>query len=229
MTFILNKFFCAILLATAGVTPAAMAAPARICSGDVALQKLEGYWSTTHFLDLLDKQGVWTTALEATDSQQIALNIKAGRISQNLAWHEGDESSYCLRQEGDKIWLLANDTKKPEQGPYQRLGKLDQSEANLYLARLIQGCFVSEEKEQWCFTRGALSINGKPAKATLELDMSELDLYGTPLRVQGRKLPFWYLVKRTDGWAVFEDDYASNEKRVPVDLQKTKPWRILRK
>jgi hypothetical protein len=229
MKFSLNKFVAAVLLSTVSFATNVMAAPATLCSGDAALKKLEGYWSSTHFLNLVDQQGVWTNAMEATDSQQIALSIRAGQIKQNLAWHEGDESKYCLRQEGDKIWLLADGAKRPEQGPYQRMGKLDQPEANLYLARLIQGCFVSEKKEKWCFARGALSINGKPVKAKLELDMSELDLYGTPLHVQGRRLPFWYLVKRDDGWAVFEDDYASNEKRVPVDPKTSKPWRILRK
>ena len=205
----------------------AMAQPGKLCSGDAGLRKLEGYWSSAHFLALLDKHGEWTAAMQAADSQQIALSIKNGQIKQNLAWHEGDESRYCLRLQGDKVWLLDETKKRPEQGPYQRLGKLDQREADLYLARLIQGCFISAEKEQWCFQQGRLSINGQQVNARLELDLSELDLYGTPLHVQGRKLPFWYLVKRTDGWAVFEDDYASNENRKLVNPETSKPWRVL--
>lgn len=207
----------------------AMAAPGKICTGDATLRKLDGYWSSSHFLNLLKIHGSWTGAMTATDSQQVALSIKDGRIKQNLAWHEGDETEYCVRQHDDKLWLLADGKNRGEQGPYQRLGKLDQSEAALYLARIIQGCFASEEKEQWCFQNGKLSIDGKPAKAILSRDLSELDLYGTPLYVEGRKLPFWYLVKRGETWAVFEDDYASNEKRMPVDPKTSKPWRVLRK
>jgi len=206
-----------------------MAASDKVCAGDARLSKLNGYWSTSQFLNLLKKHGSWTGAMTATDSQQVALTIKDGLIKQNLAWHEGDEAEYCLRQQGDKIWLLGDGKHRVEQGPYQRLGALDQNEANLYLARIIQGCFVSEEKEQWCFQDGKLSIDGKPAKASLSRDLSELDLYGTPLRVEGRKLPFWYLIKRGESWAVFEDDYASNEKRVPIDPETSKPWRVLRK
>lgn len=207
----------------------AMAAQGKVCTGNAALRKLDGYWSTSHFLALLKKHGSWTAAMTATDSQRVALIIKDGLIKQNLAWHEGDETEYCLRQQGDKIWLLGDGKSRIEQGPYQRLGTLDQNEANLYLARIIQGCFVSEEKEQWCFQNGKLSIDGKPAQASLSRDLSELDLYGTPLRVEGRKLPFWYLIKRGESWAVFEDDYASNEKRVPIDPKTSKPWRVLRK
>ncbi|MFZ6731736.1 hypothetical protein ACO0LG_07425 [Undibacterium sp. Ji42W] len=212
----------------------AMAASPKICTGNVGLSKFDGYWTTSHFLNLLKKHGDWTGAMKAMDSQQVGLSIRDGRIKQNLAWHEGDETAYCLRVAGDKIWLVSDGKHRAEQGPYQRLGTLDQNEADLYLARIIQGCFVSEEKEQWCFVDGKLSINGKPDKAKLsldlsELDLSELDLYGTPLRVEGRKLPFWYLVKRGDAWAVFDDDYASNEKRVPVDPKISKPWRVLRK
>lgn len=202
-----------------------MAQSGKLCSGDAGLRKLEGYWSSTHFLALLDKHSDWTAAMQATDSQKVALSIKDGQIRQNLAWHEGDESKYCLRLQGDKIWLREDG--KPERGPYLRFGKLDQREADIYLARLIKGCFTSAEKEQWCFQQGRLSINGQPVNAQLELDLSELDLYGTPLHVHGRKLPFWYLVKRADGWAVFEDDYASNEKRKPVDPKTSKPWRVL--
>ncbi|MFZ6745232.1 hypothetical protein ACO0LC_18565 [Undibacterium sp. JH2W] len=206
-----------------------MAATDKVCTGDAALNKLEGYWSTSHFLKLLKKHGSWTAAMAATDDQQVALTVKDGRIKQNLAWHEGDEANYCLRLQGDKVWLLGDGKKRAEQGPYQRLGGHGQKEADLYLVRLIQGCFVSQEKEQWCFQDGKLSINGKPSNASLSLDLSELDLYGTPLRVEGRKLPFWYLVRRGDAWAVFEDDYASNEKRLPVDPKTSKPWRVLRK
>lgn len=207
----------------------AMAASAKVCTGDAALSKLDGYWTTTHFLNLLKKHGNWIGAVIATDSQRVGLSIRDGRIKQNLAWHEGDETAYCLRVAGDKIWLVGDGKHSAEQGPYQRLGTLEQKEADLYLARIIQGCFVSEEKEQWCFVNGKLSINGKPDKARLSLDLSELDLYGTPLRVEGRKLPFWYLVRRGDAWVVFEDDYASNEKRVPVDPKTSKPWRVLTK
>ncbi|MFZ6873191.1 hypothetical protein ACO0LF_14135 [Undibacterium sp. Di27W] len=210
-------------------TSATMAATDKVCTGDAALSKLEGYWSTSHFLKLLKKHGSWTTAMTATDDQQVALTVKDGRIKQNLAWHEGDEANYCLRLQGDKVWLLGDGKKRAEQGPYQRLGGPGQKEADLYLARLIQGCFISQEKEQWCFQDGKLSINGKPSRASLSLDLSELDLYGTPLRVEGRKLPFWYLVRRGDAWAVFEDDYASNEKRLPVDPNTSKPWRLLSK
>jgi hypothetical protein len=216
----------ALLLSCTSLT---IAAPTKICTGDAALSKLDGYWTTTHFLNLLKKHGNWTGAVTATDSQRVALSIKDGRIKQNLAWHEGDETAYCLRVAGDKIWLVGDGKYSAEQGPYQRLGTLEQNEADLYLARIIQGCFVSEEKEQWCFVNGKLSINGKPDKARLSLDLSELDLYGTPLRVEGRKLPFWYLVRRGDAWVVFEDDYASNEKRVPVDPKTSKPWRVLTK
>jgi len=215
-----------VLLAALFCSPA-MAQADKLCSGDASLRKLEGYWSSTHFLALLDKHGEWAAAMQATDSQQIALSIKNGHIKQNLAWHEGDERKYCLRLRGDKIWLLDEAGKKPQQGPYQRIGKLNQREADLYLARLIQGCFLSAEKEQWCFKQGRLSINGQPVNARLELDLSELDLYGTPLHVQGSKLPFWYLVKRPDGWAVFEDDYASNENRKPVNPETSKAWRVL--
>ncbi|MFZ6640235.1 hypothetical protein ACO0LL_10870 [Undibacterium sp. TC4M20W] len=221
-----TKLALALLLLSAST---AMAVEAKICTGAAALSKLDGYWATTHFLSLLEKHGNWTGAMKATDSQQIALSIKDGRIKQNLAWHEGDETAYCLRLAGDKVWLVGNGKHRAEQGPYQRLGTLEQNEADLYLARIIQGCFVSEEKEQWCFADGKLSINGKPDKARLSLDLSELDLYGTPLRVEGRKLPFWYLVRRSDAWVVFEDDYASNEKRVPVYSKTSKPWRVLRK
>ncbi len=208
---------------------AAVAAPVKVCTGDADLRKLDGYWATSQFLGLLKKHGSWTAAMTATDSQQVALTIRDSRIKQNLAWHEGDEAAYCLRQQGDKIWLLGDGKHRAEQGPYQRLGSLEQSEAALYLSRLIQGCYSSQEKEQWCFKDGKLSIDGKADKASLSLDLSELDLYGTPLRTAGRKLPFWYLVKRGDAWAVFEDDYASNEKRVPIDPDKNKPWRVLRK
>ncbi|MFZ6708876.1 hypothetical protein [Undibacterium sp. TC9W] len=208
---------------------AATAASTKICTGDTALSKFDGYWTTDHFVSLLKKHGNWTGAMKATDSQQVALTIRDGLIKQNLAWHEGDETAYCLRVAGDRIWLVGDGKHRAEQGPYQRLGTPEQNQADLYLARIIQGCFVSEEKEQWCFADGKLSINGKPDKARLSLDLSELDLYGTPLRVEGRKLPFWYLVRRGDAWVVFEDDYASNEKRVPVDPNTSKPWRVLRK
>ncbi|MFZ6779269.1 hypothetical protein ACO0LD_20770 [Undibacterium sp. Ji83W] len=220
------KLAAALLMLSAST---AMAASGKVCTGDAVLHKLDGYWSSSHFLKLLKIHGNWTGAMTATDSQQVALIIKDGLIKQNLAWHEGDETEYCLRQQGDKIWLLADGKNRMEQGPYQRLGKLDRNEADLYLARIIQGCFASEEKEQWCFQGGKLSIDGKLAKASLSRDLSELDLYGTPLRVEGRKLPFWYLVKRGDAWLIFEDDYASNEKRVPVDPKTSKPWRVLRK
>lgn len=222
----IKKFTIALLLSCAF---SAMAASDKVCTGDAALKKLEGYWSSSHFIDLLKKHGSWTTAMTATDSQKIAISISGDRIRQNLAWHEGDETAYCLRLQGDKVWLLGDGKHGAEQGPYQRLGRLAHKEAELYLAHIIQGCFVSEEKEQWCFQEGKLSINGKPSRANLSLDLSELDLYGTPLRVEGRKLPFWYLVKRGEAWAVFEDDYASNEKRVPVDPKTSKPWRVLRK
>lgn len=226
MASIIKKISIALLLSCAST---AMAASDKLCTGDAGLKKLEGYWSSSSFLDLLKKHGNWTAAMTATDSQKIALSIGSGRIRQNLAWHEGDETAYCLRLQGDKIWLLGDGKLRADQGPYQRLGSLTQKEAELYLARIIQGCFVSEEKEQWCFQDGKLSINGKPAKASLSLDLSELDLYGTPLRVEGRKLPFWYLVQRGNAWAVFEDDYASNEKRLPVDPKTSKPWRVLSK
>ncbi|MBC3908199.1 hypothetical protein [Undibacterium umbellatum] len=226
MAFIIKKISIALLLSCASI---AMAASDKLCTGDAGLKKQEGYWSSSSFLDLLKKHGNWTGAMAATDGQQVALTIKDGQIKQNLAWHEGDETAYCLRLQGDKIWLLGDGKRRTEQGPYQRLGRLAQKEADLYLARIIQGCFVGEEKEQWCFQNGRLSINGKPSKASLSLDLSELDLYGTPLRVEGRKLPFWYLFQRGETWAVFEDDYASNEKRVPVDPKTSKPWRVLRK
>ena len=198
-----------------------------ICSGNPGLKALEAYWSDTQFLALLDKHGEWTKAMEAADDQQIGLTIKNGIIKRNLGWHEGDESTHCLRQEADKIWLLTTDGKPVGSGPYQRLGSLKRSEAELYLSRLIKGCFVSAERERWCFKQGKLTINGKAVKARLELDLSELDLYGTPLHVQGRKLPFLYLVKRGVNWAVFEDDYTSSVNRKAVDPQTSKPWRIL--
>ncbi|MCH8619606.1 hypothetical protein [Undibacterium sp. TS12] len=207
---------------------AAMAATSKLCTGDAALKKLEGYWADTRFLALLDQHRTWADAMQAVDSQQNGLSIKNGKIKRNLAWHEGDESRHCLRQDGDKIWLQAEEGKQPEAGPYLRLGSLQKNEADLYLAHIIEGCFASAENEQWCFHHGKISINGKAVNARLELDLSELDLYGTPLRVQGRKLPFWYLVRQQDKWAVFEDDYASNEQRKPVDPRTSKPWRLLK-
>ncbi|MES2037802.1 MAG: hypothetical protein V4495_08195 [Pseudomonadota bacterium] len=229
MQTVCTKLIAALLLFSASIASTAMAASSKICTGDAALRQLDGYWSSSHFLNLLKIHGSWAGAMTATNSQQVALTIKDGVIKQNLAWHEGDETEYCLRQQDDKIWLLGDGKQRVEQGPYQRLGRLNQNEADLYLARIIQGCFFSDGKEQWCFQNDKLSIDDKPAKASLSRDLSELDLYGTPLRVEGRKLPFWYLVKRGETWAVFEDDYASNEKRAPVDPKTSKPWRVLRK
>lgn len=200
-----------------------------LCSGDARLKPLAGRWTLASFKAALGKLRSWDAARAsvASEADISALYIEGDQLGFNYAWHEANVSpEYCVRRSGDKLWARA-DASSPWQGPFVLLGPMNVDEASLYLKEYFVGCFTSEKHERWCLAPDSISVDGKPLKATMQLDTSEGPNYGTGFQIEGQKPPFLVFVPRASGWAVYKDDWASDESHVPVDPAKDKPWRTL--
>lgn len=200
-----------------------------ICAGDKNLRLIEGRWVQRSFIDTLVRKRSWAEAIIRVDSSVASLRIESGEISFNLSWHEGETGeNHCVRVNSDGLWARPSWQTDKWFGPYLRVGPPSTDESAYYLGKYFIGCFNSETHERWCLSPSTISINGKEIPGRFQIDTSEGPGYGTGFLVKGRRLPFLVFVPRPDGWAVYEDDWASSEDRKPVDPVKGKPWRRLK-
>ena len=146
----------------------------------------------------------------------------------NLSWHERDSpDGNCARLESGKLWARPSWKTENWLGPYSRVGSSLTNEATYYLSKYVVGCFDSQFHERWCLSPSKISVDGKDIGAKFQMDILEGPFYGTSFQVNGKRLPFLVFVPRANGWAVYENDWASSESRVPIDPIKQKPWRRL--
>jgi hypothetical protein len=216
------------LLALMGCSHA-RADDATLCGGDARLKSLEGRWALASFKEALVKLRSWDAAMRSVSSSASisAVTIEGTRIGFNYSWHEGNvDPNYCVRTSGGKLWART-DASATWDGPYVLLGSSAGDEASLYLKEYFVGCFTSEQHERWCLAPSGISIDGKKIPAALQMDLSEGPSYGTSFQVDGQTPPFLVFVPRTNGWAVYKDDWETTEGHVPVDPTKDKPWRTL--
>jgi hypothetical protein len=191
----------------------------------------KGVWADQHFLDALRVTREWSAALLRVNDQTAVLYVETDNAYFNLAWHEGDSGGHCLRFDGKNLWVRPVLGEKGWIGPYVKTSAENAREDTVALLKdIFTGCFKSERNERWCLSPKAFSVNGRSFPVDVQMDLSEGPNYGTAFVGSGMtKLRFLVFVARPDGWAVFEDDWASAEGRVPVDPTTTKPWRRLKK
>jgi hypothetical protein len=139
-------------------------------------------------------------------------------------WHEGewfseDGVERCLMPLPENKIIL-----KEEGQARQTYKKIPQSAEKYLFAKLLNGCYASDEDEKICFDNGSIEIDGQKKQAVLILDSSELADEGNYLKVDGETL-FWVLVPNEKGWNLYQSDWASSDSYVPIDLQN--PWKVL--
>jgi hypothetical protein len=219
------KPFAALLLALAAALPA-HAAPAGC--GD-APASLDGVWVHPAFLAELRRLRSFSAAQAAVDDRYTTVYVHGGRVRFNLAWHEADERPKCVRLHGEELDARdADDRDIRWRGPYLRAPATGaDDDGAVYLATWFAGCFRSDAGETWCLSPTAITIDGKPVEARLARDPSERPAYGTAFATHLTPRPFTVFVPQADGWAVYQDDWASGA-GPHVDPQRDPPWRRLR-
>lgn len=199
-----------------------------ICPGDKRLGRLEGLWVQPSLTGALARTRSWADSLAENDSSVASVRVGDEGIYFNLSWHEEDApNGKCVRLDSDKLWARPNGMTEKWLGPYVRIGPSVADEGAYYLSKFFVGCFESHVQERWCLSPTKISVNGKDIGGKFQMDISEGPLYGTGFQVKGKKLPFLVFVPRANGWAVFEDDWASSDRRVHIDSVNGKPWRLL--
>lgn len=154
--------------------------------------------------------------------------VAPDRVDFSLNWHEGDTGDVCVRRDSAGLWA-----KRPDatdwRGPYMRTDAHNRAqEAAAYLRAYFSGCFRSDRGERWCLSPQQITIDGRPITSELQMDLSEGPLYGTAFRTTLSNLPFTVFMPATGGWDVYQDDWASNPDRQPVNPTRDQPWRRLR-
>lgn len=201
-----------------------------MCSGDKQLGRAEGLWILPSFTQNLAQSRSWAGSLERFDSSAISVRVGDKGVYFNLGWHEGDApEGNCVRLESGKLWARPAGPTGKWFGPYVRVGPVCSDESAYYLSQYFTGCFESESRERWCLSPAGISVDGKKLKTEFQIDISEGPLYGTGFRIEGGRSQFLVFVPRANGWAIYEDGWASAEGRVAVDPINGKPWRLLRR
>ncbi len=213
-----------------GAAAPAHAGDDAICPGNPALATLQGTWVRKALLEQLKQSRSWAATMEwnSNSTQTATVYVAKDRADFSLNWHEGDTGRVCVRTTQGQLW--ARDAGATTWiGPYTRTqARSPTQEAAVYLGAYFSGCFKSDQGERWCLSPRQITINGKPVRAELQMDLSEGPLYGTAFATQLSKLPFTVFVPRPDGWDVFQDDWASSPDRQPIDPAKDRPWRRLK-
>ncbi len=210
--------------------PNAAAKDEVLCNGNAKLKQYEGLWVWPKLNAALQKSRSWNTALMQVDTQISSVFVQDQKVAVSFNWHEGDDSGNCIRVNAGKVWVQINHQAKKWQGPLIATPVRDlEQEGAYYLSQFFTGCYHSDNNERWCLSPTEITIGSEKIPAKLQMDRSEMPDYGTPIAVEGKNLPFLIFVPRKQGWAVFQDDWASSETRVPVDPDKSKPWHILSK
>lgn len=201
-----------------------------LCNGDVRLKNYAGLWVWPKLSEALKKSRSWNDALLQVDTKIASVFVHDQKVAVSFNWHEGDDNGNCIRANAGKIWVQINHEAKKWRGPLMATPVRDpEEEGAYYLSLFFTGCYSSDHNERWCLSPHEITIGADKIPAKLQMDQSEMPDYGTPIAVESKSLPFMIFTPRKNGWAVFQDDWASSETRVPVDPAKSKPWRILSK
>ena len=186
-----------------------------------------GAFAEVDLIDHVSQSRVWDT----NPYRLTAVNIsKDGITTLVYAWHEGtlledEHPERCLQFQGNTLTLSA-----PDSSPPIHFAKIAEQSTGMeedapYFDLLFKGCYRDQGDHRWCFTAQNISIDGKPRKARLKLDTSELPEGGSALEVENEKL-FWIFKPESDGWLVQKSSWASAKDYVEIDW--TKPWVRLR-
>jgi hypothetical protein len=201
-----------------------------ICPGNPKLAALAGTWLRADLLGQLRQSRSWSATMsrDSESTQTATVYVSADRVDFSLNWHEGDSGDVCVRQDPAGLWAKRPDV-SAWSGPYVRTqARNPAEEAAAYLATFFAGCFRSDRGERWCLSPQQITMNGRQIKAELQMDLSEGPLYGTAFKTTLGPLPFTVFVPAATGWEVFQDDWASNPTRKPLDPSKDRPWRRLK-
>lgn len=223
-----------LLLATAlSAGTAATSAPAQtLCSDQPErMAGKAGVYVTASLVERVRQTRRWDLGQQDLPGGATELRVGVdGSVGIAWNWHEsavlGREIPHgCLVFEGDRVRLQAADLGKA--GSLLRVGGPAGAADAPYFALLFSGCFsASRGSERWCFEPSQVVIAGRPRKATLKLDLSELPTGGSVLEVAGEDR-FWLFVPRADGWAVYRTTWASAEGYREPDW--TRPWQVLKR
>lgn len=208
---------------------AAHAADGAVCPGNPELAKFQGIWVRPALLADLKRTRSWAATMTWNSETTLTatLYVSAKDANFNLNWHEGDNGNVCVRHEQGQLWARRLD-ETSWVGPYVHTDAENrQQEGVAYLEAYFSGCFRSDRGERWCLSPRHITVNGKPFFAELQMDLSEGPLYGTAFATRATPLPFTVFVPHGRGWDVFQDDWASNPDRHPIDPAKDRPWRRL--
>jgi hypothetical protein len=198
-------------------------APTRVCAGDTqTLTKFEGTYVSKPFLDALKQTQSVPLAYAAVPAGDHLTAIELGPhgISEITSWHMALHArTYCV-QVKDQVLTLASKS-------FIRAGSPGEPEARALMGMVFEGCFTDQLANKWCFTPGAVEIDGDVRRAELVLDMSEM-WRDTALRLDGTSgggSKFWYF-RRTPagGWQVSPGGWASDG---PPEPDWHPPWRTL--
>jgi len=216
-------------LALAWACGLARAAAPEVCPGDPRLQPLEGAWGDARVLAAAARTQVWPQAIEAVDPLLAGVVIRRGKVMLSLGWHELDPGGHCVRLDGEDLWLHPVADRTHPIGPYRRVAAAGDNEALAYLTRIIDGCFRADTGARWCFSRRAITVDGRPFDGEFVLDVAEMPEYGTTLVTRDATLPLRVLVPTADGFAIYRDDWVTADGHVPVVPGRDRPWRLLQR
>jgi hypothetical protein len=206
----------------AGLCPArADQTAARVCAGDTqALAQFQGVYVNPVFLDALRRTlsvpEAYAAESKAGAGLPTAIIVGPDGIVQSFAWHQVVPLD-CVEIKGKTLVLKSV--------PFVWLGS--RTDSGDHLGVVFKGCFADQLGSKWCFSPGAVEIDGKVRQAELVLDMSEM-WPETALRVDGTsglESKFWFF-RKTDagGWLVIPGGWASHGSPKP---DWDKPWRTL--
>jgi hypothetical protein len=201
-------------------------AQTQVCSGDASLDALSGYYASTSVIASAAKFKSWPEILGSTDAQIAGLIVKDRNVMRALAWHEGDTGGHCLDIVGGMVTLRAKDEPKSSQ-TYRRIAMIGENESWAYLSLFAAGCYSASNGTRWCISKSGITVDSKPLDATFSLDTMEQPDYGTNLLVDGGPFPLLVLAPTPNGYRVFRDTWASDEKRKPIDPTHDTPWLTL--
>jgi hypothetical protein len=205
------------------------------CATKAELSLHSGHYAKKSILEGMEKEKIWFKVNQKFSNGYItAVNIeKNGDYVAIADWHEGSPNT-CLRFRGEELYAT-DSTSAPLkwQGPFIRVG--DTHVETIYFNKMFNNqCFISKAGERWCFNNSEIVINNKAYKAFLELDMSELPIYGTIVSIYDN--PFKNTTSGNDvlvfvpfkgGWKIYKDTCVTDDEYKEVNPNKDPAWQIL--
>lgn len=185
-----------------------------------------GHYAKKSLWENLPNEKVWSKANQKFNDWFSAIDIDTkGEVFGNFGWHEGGTA--CVSLKGDELWAI-DESSQPKKwvGPFERIGLAFSGDTSYFNRIFGTECYKSEIGENWCFGDGQIIIDSRKYKAAMQLDMSEMPEYGTPVTIDGRN-GFWVFVPEKNGWNVFRDNFVTEDGHKEINPTITKPWHQL--